>query len=376
MAKEVRLPQFGMTMESARVVRWLRDEKDFVEKDTPLLELENDKAVIEFVAPFAGYLKIIAGENEVLPVGALLAILLDSSDEVYSPSVVSQSCKGGKKRDGELTEAPAISSGTSDISIKATPVARSLAKGYAIDLALVAGSGEGGRIEKQDVLKYLETKSMNTGPRIKQSIDVRGARAAIARHVLESKNVPQVALFKTLNLTSIWTHREETRAADREKYAIDSYFIYYCAKALEGFPMLNAAFQENKIIVYDNINVGFAVGRKEGIVFPVIEDANRLSLDEINTKLRKFSEAARANRLGAGIGTFSISNLGGFGIDTFIPLINVPQAAILGIGTIKEQEKRMVCTCSLVIDHRIIDGDYAAQFLVSLDGLFEKGKLR
>jgi pyruvate dehydrogenase E2 component (dihydrolipoamide acetyltransferase) len=416
--KEVILPKLGQTMEFGTIIEWLKQEGDPVQRGEVLFTVESDKATLEVESPTKGYLrKILVPAGEEKPVLIPVALITKTLDEDISG----------------YREAPTASQ-TSEISeisevsrerIFSSPRARKLAREKGVDLALVAGSGPNGRIVERDVVAYLESapkatpvaqrvaeragvdlrEIQGTGPggRITKTdvegavapapsvsavaatltaaaeVPMSGVRAVIARrmHAGHSETAP-VTLTMEVDATDLVQIRERLKAslADELGFSLgyNDLLIKVVARALREFPYMNARLEGDTIYQLDEVHVALAVDTERGLLVPVVRDADRKGLAEVAAELRDVIERARAgtalpDELSGS--TFTITNLGMFEVDAFTPIINLPEAAILGVGRIKESAAvvggeitvRKVMWLSLTFDHRLVDGAPAARFL-------------
>ena len=348
--KEVILPRIDPGMETGKIVEWLKKEGDEVEEGEPIVKVEGEKTVFTVEAPVSGILrKILAKEGDEVPVTRPIAIITAPGEEIREEFVERE-------------------------RIKASPAARRLAKEYGIDLSSITGTGPGGRIVKEDVLRAIGLRKEKAELRIKEVIKLEGMRKTIARRLSEShRNVPPVAIVMEVDMSKALELRRKMRE-ENKKVSITAMVVKAVAKALEQDPTLNSTVEGDRIIVYEDINVGVAVSLPDGLVVPVIRNANKKELTEISREIEALSNKAREEGLSpedvAG-GTFTVSNLGIRDVEFFTPIINPPQAAILGVGTISEKpvviegrmEVRPMMHLSLVFDHRVTDGVPASEFL-------------
>jgi len=356
MATEVIMPKLGMTMEQGTIVRWLKEEGEWVEKGEPILEIETDKVVMEVEAPAAGILAgIRAGPDDVVPVTEVIAYILEPGEkleEIIKPPVE------------EVAPAP-------ERKIIATPRARRLAREHGVDLAQVQGSGPGGRIVEADVRAFIEKREVARPTmeaiKVKERIPLKGRRKTIAERMLESaRTTPHIALTVEVDMS------EAEKA--RQGCSFTALIVQAVARALRRHPMVNASLQGDEIILYDEVNIGVAVDTQEGLLVPVIKRADAKSLFEIDAEIKSLSQKAAEGKLTleeVSGGTFTVSNLGMFGVDEFHALINPPQSAILAIGAIVEKPVakdgrvtiRPMMKMTISADHRVLDGATAAEFL-------------
>jgi pyruvate dehydrogenase E2 component (dihydrolipoamide acetyltransferase) len=350
MTIEVRLPQWGMGMQEGTIVRWFKHEGDVVQADEDLVEVEAAKTTQAVVAPASGVLlRVLVAEGDTIPVRTPLAVLGSAADAPPS--------------------APANMAPARRVAV--TPVARKLARDLGVDLDQVTGSGPGGRIDESDVRAYVADQTAVTpGDR---SEPMSAMRRAIARHMHTSlQTMAQLTLSTELDATELVRLRE--RLQRDFALTITDLMIYAVARALRDHPSLNASLDEDRVRLHDGIHIGIAVALDEGLIVPVVRDADRKSLLDIAAQTRALAEQARSGTLTPDQvtgSTFSITNLGRWGIDAFTPIVNPPEAAILGVGRIVEKPAayrgtialRHMLTLNLTHDHRLVDGVPAARFL-------------
>ncbi len=414
------MPALGAAQRTGRLVRWLKREGDLVQAGEPLMEIETDKVTVEIEAPASGILTgIRLREGEEAPVGQVIAWIVAPGESTPEPESSPPSERS-------------VSLGAADTEVRATPVAARLAAEHGIDLREIRP--EGGWVRKQDVLAYLEQRQRSASPshpegripaspkarRLAQElgIDLRqvqgsGPEGAVraadvlavhaVRQAAESSPPPLSTVWRTMveRLTHSWSQtphfylqrevqaarlltwheRAQKRSSIRLTYT--DLLIKLVAAALREHPRINAWWHEGTIITHKEIHIGLAVATEDGLVVPVIHHADRLTLEEIATRRQDLVERARAGRLrpeDVQGGTFTISNLGMYGIDAFMPVVNPPQAAILAVGRIAERVVPMhgqpavqpMLTLTLACDHRVVDGARAAQFLDTLAELIEE----
>ncbi|MGQ9640575.1 MAG: dihydrolipoamide acetyltransferase family protein [Candidatus Bathycorpusculaceae bacterium] len=354
MATKVVLPKLSLTMKVGTVGKWYKREGESVEKGEPIVEIISEKATYDLEAPASGILrKILVEEGVDAPVDAVLAVIT-APDETFSET--------------EILAETAPEKAEAEDRIRASPAAKRLAKEYGIDLSMVVGSGPEGRIVEEDVQKFIDA-SRGILPKVKEIIPLSGFRRTSAERVSVS--------FKTAPHSTIIMETNVSKAAElheRLKVSYTAILVKVAAKALKEHQIINSTLDGEKIKVFEDANVGVAVATGKGLVVPVIHNADKKSLKEIDEAISALIEKARQGKLSkenVSGGTFTISNLGMYGVEFFTPIINPPEAAILGVGKITEKpvlvngklEAKQVMTLSLSYDHRIIDGAPAAEFL-------------
>jgi pyruvate dehydrogenase E2 component (dihydrolipoyllysine-residue acetyltransferase) len=360
MATEIVLPQWSMGMADGTIVRWLKQEGETVMEGEPLVEVEAAKVTSEVEAEVSGVLtRILAAEGETVPVRTALCVIETAEEAKASAS-------------------PAIS--LSEVQV--TPVARRLAKDHGIDLKQVHGTGPGGRITVEDVQRVITAtahpapSSRPSTPLVAQVIPMTGMRGTVARRMQQSLHTSaQVTLVTEVDVSVLVQLREELKAESGLTYT--DLIVKAVALALKEHPRVNAWIEGESLHLVQDIHIGVAVALDEGLIVPVVRNADRKSLREIAQETARLAQSAREGSLAREEvtgSTFSVSNLGMYGIDAFTPIINLPEIAILGIGRINEKLVRVsrgaewhhVMTLSLTFDHRAIDGAPAAAFLQTI----------
>jgi pyruvate dehydrogenase E2 component (dihydrolipoamide acetyltransferase) len=410
MAIKFGMPSLGHTMEKGKVLEWLKQEGDTVAKGEPLLVIETDKVVTEVEAPAAGVvLKIMVLPEEERPIGAPLAVLGEAG-EVLSEADVQQ-LLGVEPPTAESASVatvppPVVPATRAGGRVKISPIARKLAEQHGIDSATLQGTGPDGRISKDDVLRAIETgqaaplaassftEAATTGmPGVRpqatsHAIPLTGMRGRVAERMFQSWNtIPRVTEVMLVDMSHTVAFREAMLGQWEQQYglriSLNDMIIKAVAFALKRHPRLNATLVEQVVHLHDTVNMGVAVNLDEGLIVPVVRNAEQKDLGQIATESRALSEKARSGRLQldeVSDGTFTITNLGTTGIDLFTPIINPPQVAILGVGMIQSRPLvvgdalaiRPSVYFSLVFDHRAVDGVPAANLLQTLQQLLSK----
>ena len=442
MAIELRMLQMDQTMTKGKIGKWLVKEGDTITQGQPLLEIETDKVVHEQESPTDGVIaQLLAEEGANVPVNAILAIIgapgeevarveVDAATEQPTPpqpeqpkatpststdikaspaarqlaeklainlTEVKASGPGGRILESDVQryidlrgEAPAADTAR----LKASPLARRLAKEHGLDLSSILGSGPDGRIVRDDVLQAATAAPTPTVPVVETAtpqqatevISMSGIREIIAeRMTLSVQTNASVTLHTEVDATAFVELRRmlnDKLQAREVSLTYTDLLVKVVANALGEHPRLNATLTDEGIHLLSEINIGVAVALEDGLVVPVVRNADKERLSEISAQVRGFAERARSNQLTPGElqgGTFTITNLGNFGIDAFTPIINPPESAILGVGRIlkkpivhdDEIAIRSMLTLSLTFDHRVIDGAPAAQFLQTVAGYIQ-----
>ena len=361
----VKLPRLSLTMKEGTVGKWYKKEGEAVEKGEPIVEIISEKATYDLEAPSSGILrKILVKEGVDASVNAVLAVIT-SPDEAFSETEI-------------LAEVPQAVEET-EKRVLASPSAKRLAREYEIDLSLVKGSGPEGRIVEEDVRRFME-EAHGTLPKIKEIIPLTGFKKTSAERISAS--------FRTAPHSTIMMEVDVSKAGGLHEKLQVSYtaiLVDAVAKALLEQPIINSTLDGNQIKIFEDVNVGLAVAAEYGLVVPIIHNADKKSLKEIDIAIRELTEKARQGKLAKEEltgGTFTVTNLGMYGVEFFTPIINPPEAAILGVGKITEKpvvvdgkvEVKPIIMLSLSYDHRIVDGAPAAGFLLKVKEKIENIK--
>jgi pyruvate dehydrogenase E2 component (dihydrolipoamide acetyltransferase) len=382
MASEVKLPRLGQGMESGTVTKWLKNEGDAVAKGEPLYEIDTDKVTQEVESDFAGVLLKIALREGEAPVGQTIAFIGEPGEEVAAPSEPEpepapqpEKVSAAAVSDTPVAAPPAPA--TSNGRVKASPLARRLARERGIDIATLRGTGPDGRIVARDVegaqAAPAAPAAVPSGDI--ESIPLTNIRKTIARRLTAAWQAP---VFQ-LTVTADMTRANELVARARElnpdvRITVTDLLAKVCAQALMRHRDVNVQYSEDALLRFPNANIGIAVAAPQGLIVPVVRGVERLSLAEVAVARGDIVGRARDNKLTAQDledGTFTISNLGMFGIEQFVAVLNPPQAAILAVGATVDTpvardgavEIRPLLTLTLTVDHRAVDGGEGADFL-------------
>jgi len=394
MAVAVIFPKLDEAMTSGKIVRWLKNEGDRVEKGEIILEIESEKTSFELEAETSGILsKVMAKEGDEVPIGTTIAYILqpgEKAPEVKTP--VKVAAKEEKPEAGAVAEAPKPAREPKEI--KASPLARNIAKEHNVDLAQVTGTGPGGRITKEDVLKYVEKGKAVVAPAApeapvgaeEQVAPLSTMREVIARRMVESFKTPHFYLTVEVDAQEIQKTRQQLLPVIENnsgiRLTLTDLIIKVAAKALEKNPAVNCSYADGSVKLYKRIDIGLVTSVEGGLMVPVIRDANTKSLAEIAQARAELVQKARERTLAKEEmtgSTFTISNMGMYDIDQFSAIIQPPEAAILAVGRIVEKvvaQKgemviRPVMNLTLSIDHRVLDGALGAQFLQTVKNYIE-----
>ena len=384
---ELKLPDVGEGIAEGEVVRWLVAEGARVKEDDPLVEILTDKANVEIPSPVTGTVaKIVAAPGQVVKVGETIALIEPEAGGTASRRIVTTSDRpapSSTKTPESVREVPAKGEGASGGSVLATPVVRKLAKDLGMDLGAVPGSGPGGRITEEDVRRAAVPKAPAGAPAESapgERIPFKGRRRMIARKMVAAKTrVPHALLVDEADVSGLLAERAKMReVGEREgvRITILPFIMKAAAGALRRHPALNASLDEGReeIVLKKKIDIGMAVDAEDGLVVPVVRNADAKSVIELAREIERLSAGAREGTLAPenlSGGTFTISSVGSIGGLFSYPIINVPEAAILAAHKIVtrpvvrdgEIVPREMMYLSLSFDHRIVDGREATRFL-------------
>jgi pyruvate dehydrogenase E2 component (dihydrolipoamide acetyltransferase) len=385
MATEVKLPRLGQGMESGTIVRWLKSEGEQVAKGEPLYELDTDKVTQEVEAEASGVLlKIAVPEGEV-EVGRTIAFIGKEGEKVAAVEAPAAPEPKPEPASDKLLQAEPerVSEPTTNGRIKASPLARRLARERGIDLSSIQGTGPDGRIVAQDVETPTAAPAVVAATGEVTSQPLSNIRKTIARRLTEAWTVPAFMLTVSADMT----RANELVARRRElepdvRVTVTDLLTRVCAQALVRHPGMNVQYTEDALLSFPNANVGIAVAVPHGLVVPVVHNAEQLTLTQIAEVRGDLVARARDSKLRAEDidgGTFTISNLGMFEVDQFVAVLNPPQASILAVGATREQvvprdgELFVVplMTMTLTCDHRAVDGATGAEFLKTIKAFLE-----
>ena len=420
------MPSLGHTMEKGKVIEWLKHEGDPIAKGEPLVVIETDKVITEVESPADGVvLRIVVPSEEERPIGALLAVLGAQGEQVSEAEL--QQMLGPVAAKTPVTPAPVIAPAPMAAPrvdaaardggerLKISPIARKLADELGLDASTMQGTGPGGRITKDDVLRVAEAAKVaapaaapvTTAPAtpattpvtatpapargrlgVSSTIPLRGMRGRVAERMFQSWNtIPRVTEVMQVDMSATVAFREAMLGQWEQQYglriSLNDMITKAVALALRRQPRLNATLVDQEVRLHDSVNMGIAVNLDEGLIVPVIFNADQKDLGQLAREGRELAEKARTGRLQLdeiSDGTFTITNLGTTGIELFTPIINPPQVAILGVGMVQRRPIvvgdalaiRPAVYFSLVFDHRAVDGVPAANFLQELKRLLEK----
>ena len=405
MATNVILPSLGFDMTEGKLSRWLRQEGERVEKGQAIAEIETEKATVEIEAAVSGVLaKIVVPAGQTVPTGTVIGIIAEPGETVAGVAPPSPPPPAAPPAAPSPEERAEDREGAGGERIKASPVARRMAENAGIDIATVKGTGPGGRVMERDVEAAIAARPGGAAgapaapakapPGVGEApppvapagpVPLTPMRQAIARRMAQSKaTAPHFYVTVDVNMDEAMKVREQLNAVvpEEEKVSVNDLVVAAAARTLTRFRMLNASYREGGVEVHPRINVGIAVALEEGLISPVLRDADTKPLRTIAAESKALFERARAGRLRAddlGSGTFTVSNLGMFEVEQFVAIINPPEAAILAVGAVTRRpvaaggEVRIASTvkATLSVDHRVADGAQAARFMQALKKLLE-----
>ncbi|HZP45514.1 MAG TPA: dihydrolipoamide acetyltransferase family protein [Candidatus Binataceae bacterium] len=407
MPVEVTMPKFGLTMHEGTIQRLFKAAGDAVRQGEPLYEVETEKVLYEVEAPATGVLAVwLHPEGATVECGGLVAVIAAPGEDpktiaAQHGSAGASATPAATSSDPPLSDGAAAPVGGEGGRRAISPVARKLASELGVDISRVAGTGPGGRITREDVERAAKTPAVATSAVAaakaglteaaggsaamvaSRTIPLRGMRRTIAARMHQSlRDTAQLTISTEADVTAAVELRERLR---REfEFTYTDLLIQAAARALMKHPRMNARLADDAITELEQINIGVAVALEEGLIVPVVRNANRKSLRQIAAETSDLAERARAGRLTLDDvhgGTFTITNLGAYGVDSFTPILNLGETGILGIGRIAEKPvvyrddivRRSMLTLSLTFDHRVIDGAPAAAFLQSVVEIFNYG---
>ncbi|MBE3580510.1 MAG: 2-oxo acid dehydrogenase subunit E2 [Thermoanaerobacteraceae bacterium] len=421
MITEVVMPQVGITTTEAKIIQWLKKEGEAVSKGEPLFEVETDKATMVVEAPSDGFLvRIEISDGGTAEVGRVVGLIGDRPDvdlsSIASASKVeealanqTETAKAEKEYEAKVVRDDGVK--TIRDKVRITPLARRIAKEAGLsdeELVSIKGSGAGGIINKRDVLLYLDQRkktqvpvetergyvgavadhaprvaALEEGDRI---VELTRMRRTIAQRMSQSvREAPQFWLGADVKVDRLLEFRDRVNQhlPEKERITLTDTIVRACALALRAYPQINATFTEEGLLLKERINVGIAVAIDEGLIVPVVRDADRKALREIAATRRELVKRARDGVLSADEltgGTFTVSNLGMLGIDEFVAILNPPEAGILAVGQVRPslamgdervQEFKLM-SLRVTLDHRVVDGALGARFLSEIRRLLEE----
>lgn len=400
MARKMALPKIGVNMTEAVIAKWLVKPGDTVNEGDPIIEAETDKSTQEIYATEGGIVaKLLADEGETVECYTDIMVLVDEGEEYKEEEEVPAKTEEPKAEEPKAQAAPpavpapapvqAAVAAPAGARVRVSPLAKKIARENGIDFRIVPPAVPGGRIVKNDVLNFLANGG-GAAPCAGENLDVipmSAMRKTIAARMTQSTlEKPCVGLVTTADATALLALRKKYKEKGI-KVSMDAILTKMAAKALTIHRNINTILEGNDLLVKRDVNVGVAVDTEKGLMVPVVKNADQKSLLEVSENLSAMVEDAQASRLSAdnmGGGTFTITNLGMFGVEEFGPIINPPECCILGVGALKKEfvpdeagQPKLTTTfkMTLVFDHRIVDGAPAARFLKTLKEFVEMPEL-
>ncbi len=377
MSIEVKVPNLPESVSDASIAKWHKKPGDRVRRDENLVDLETDKVVLEVPAPADGILTAIqANEGETVTEGALLGLLEESAAPDTPETKPAQATASTTAKQSPV---PSVSAGKDELA----PSVRRLVGEHDLDASGIAASGRGGRLTKGDVLAHIQ----GAGPRPQERIKMSRLRSRIAERMKDAQNTAAILTsFNEVNLQAVMDirnrYKDEFARHHEVKLGFMSFFVKACSEALRKHPVVNASIDGDEIVYHGYQDIGIAVSTERGLIVPVLRDAHRMGLADIEAAIAEYADQARKGSIKLEDlqgGTFTITNGGVFGSLLSTPLLNMPQSAILGMHAIKDRPIaengqvviRPMMYIALSYDHRIIDGKDAVQFLVAVKQALE-----
>ena len=403
MSAEIRIPKLGMIMKSATVVEWKAKEGELVKQDDSVLIIETEKIRWDVKAEASGFLHILVQEGNEASVGTIVGLIAESEEELAvlqkeTPKEKAAEAVAAPRVETTLPREAAVAEKERE-RIRISPVARKMAEEHAVDITKIVGTGPGRRIIREDIEKAIGTKEKEEvapvvyqDKKVKSTIPLTGTRKIIAEHMHHSLSIAaQLTVMGEIDMTEMIKLRnsllvQEETLGTRITYT--DLLVLTVAKALKDNPIINSSLIDNEIKLWENINIGVAVALEEGLIVPVVRDADKKTLIEISQTIRALVDKARSGNLtpdGVTGGTFTITNLGalggGYRFETVI--INQPESAILGTGGMPDRAVvrdaqiviRPIMTYYFTYDHRVFTGAVAAKFMASVTRLLENPSL-
>ena len=395
---DIKVPTVGESINEVTLVKWLKNDGDYVERDEVIAELESEKATFEVNAEKAGVLKTVGKEGDTLNIGDTLAQIDETAakpEGSQKPEVRSQKSEAASKKEDVKPQAQPATATSASSDVKATPVASAIIADKKVDPKSIQPSGYNGKILKEDVLEALAHPGMRPGTqafsRDEKREKMSNLRKTVSRRLVEAKNTTaMLTTFNEVDMSRIMALRTQYKDKFKEAHGVGlgfmSFFTKACCFALQEWPAVNSYIDGDSIISHSYCDISIAVSAPKGLVVPVIRNAESLSMAEIEKKVIELATKARDNKLSMEEmqgGTFTITNGGVFGSLMSTPIINIPQSAILGMHKIQERpvvvDKQIVIRpmmyVALSYDHRIIDGRESVSFLVRVKELLENPEL-
>ncbi|MBW1711586.1 MAG: 2-oxo acid dehydrogenase subunit E2 [Deltaproteobacteria bacterium] len=403
MIKDIIIPNLGLTMTKAKIAKWTQEEGAEVKKGEVVLIIETDKVSYDIEAPLSGHLHLIGQPGQTHPVTAVVGWVAETKQEYEAKKgedVVPVPKKAAPPAEAAAPKAKPAAAAAKKKKRAVSPVARKLAQQHNLDLSAISGTGPGGRIVKEDVLQALAGAEAAPAPqaaagldelkKVKEVVPLSGLREVIATHLHRSlQDTAQLTITMEVEAGEFVRFRQvlaESMTDQGVRISYNAVLVKVLALALKQHPRFNASADDEQITLWESINLGVAMETPEGLVVPVIHDADSRDLVAIQKKLDDLVDKARSKKLALEEikgGTFTLSNLGFLDVEAFTPIINQPEVGILGVGKILEKAvvvegqikigQRMML--SLTFDHRVVDGTDAARFLKTVKSYLEEPHL-
>ncbi|MFC1912451.1 dihydrolipoamide acetyltransferase family protein [Chloroflexota bacterium] len=393
MAIDIEIPNLGMATAEATIIEWTVKEGEQVAENQAVTVVEVDKIRSDVEAAAAGFVHILAGEGSTTSVGAVIGVIADSREELETLQKKRPEEAPAEARETIKTSGPVTTTDGDEGRIRISPVARKMAEEHALDITGIKGTGPEGRITREDIEKAIAGKGTvvteaYAGKKVKTVIPLKGMRKSIAGHMQRSLAISaQLTTMGEIDMTAVIKMREELLRQESAlgiRVTYTDILVLTLAMALKDNPVINASLIDDEIKVWEDINIGVAVALDDGLIVPVVKDADKKLLVEISKTVKSLTGKARSAALTTEDitgGTFTLTNLGalGGGWNFETAIINQPESAILRTGSIVDRAVvrdgqiviRPIMTYSLTYDHRVIDGAVAAGFMTSLINLLE-----
>ena len=392
MAVNVIMPAMGATQETGRLVRWFKQEGDSVSKGEMLMEVETEKSVVEVEAPASGVLaRVTASPDDDIPVGQVIALIVEPGESL-TPQRETPAPSGRRRRQPPARKATKLratakteaGTGSGTDRILASPAAKRLAREKGLDLAGVHGTGPEGAVVARDVLSLAPGTQAEAGAGT--PVPLTRMRRLIGERMASSKQTaPHFYLSMDVDMTGVEARRDALKQQGEAPIpSVNDFILKAVGLALAESPAMNASWTDQGIEQHGEVNVGMAVAVEDGLVVPVIRNADKLPLEELALRSRELATQAQNRKLTPANyqdGTFTVSNLGMFGVDSFTAIINPPQSGILAVGRVAPRvvldgddiAVRPMMTMTLSADHRVVDGTIGARFLQRVKQHLEDG---
>ena len=388
---DIKVPAVGESISEVTLVKWLKKDGDYVNRDELLCELESEKATFELNAEQAGILHIKAEEGATLAIGDLACSIDETAERPAGAAAPAAPAKAEKPAETAAPAKAEKAAAAPAADVKASPVAQAIMADKQVKPAEVKGSGSKGRIMKQDVLDAIAHPGRKGGDaafgRDERRDKMSNLRKTVSRRLVEAKNsTAMLTTFNEVDMTRIMDIRKQYKDTFKESHGVNlgfmSFFAKACTTALQEWPAVNAYIDGDSLVFHDYCDISIAVSAPKGLVVPIIRNAESLSMADLEKKVVELAKKARENKLTPDEmtgGTFTITNGGVFGSLMSTPIINIPQSAILGMHKIQDRpmaingkvEIRPMMYLALSYDHRIIDGRESVGFLVRVKELLE-----